>query len=156
MCAFSSLQFYRTCQLAHHHLIYTLDISSTVSIPCCPSVATPTSHRSPPSPALGHHWFILYSYNFVISRILYKWSQAVRDLSELMFLSVILWQFIQVVCIDSWFLSSVPWCGCTTVHLTLHSLMDKWLISSINKWLISSVYTITDKTAMTIHMQVFS
>ena len=114
-----------------------------------PSMLYPHHPQAP-----GNHRFLLHLYSLVILKVLCKWNHTVCSLLGLGFvLSIIPSSFIQsIVCIKSFLyfsllLARIPWYGCNTICLTIHLLKDMCFVSSFGD--------IINKSAMSIHVQVF-
>ena len=111
------------------------------------------THFSPaPTHSLtsGHHLSVLHFCNFIISRMLYKWNHAVYNILGLTFsLSIIPLRFIQVVAASIFpfflLLSSILWYQYITICLTIHSLKNIWITSSLGLLWIKLIWTFTYK-----------
>ena len=100
-----------------------------------PPPPTPSSH---PTQVLGpgNHSSVLPLYNFVISRMLYKWNHIVCNLWGLSFSTQHTSPEIQPTCpMDQMcsflLLSIIPWYRCPTVWLTINTLKSTSVVSNL-------------------------
>ena len=95
----------------------------------------------------GNDWSVLQLYNFVFSKMLYKWSHTYVIFWNWIFFSLIIipLRSIQVVCINSSFLFIAKWYSMVWIYhsFNIHPLKDIWVIYSFELW--------TNKTGLNVY-----